>query len=707
MLKAAQHPRLLRFAAATFLYGLAIAACFHAVIAHPGSRVPNMFGGGWPDGVSTLRDYWAASFQHRNPFDWTHDALSGAPEGVTRVPAAVLANGGIQTAFVWGLRGPLGLVGAWNAFTLLGLLATALATYVLLERLGCSFAPSLLGGAVFALGPDAFERAVAGQPGLLQSWVFPLLTLALLRLHERGSAARAATAGLLVAVAFYLSAWQGLFASFLLLVFLLVELATLRAGRAALHTVALGALAYLVAALALIPIFVLYERDKGGIAATADFYTHAATLSAYLLPSPRNPLFHWLAGAHPPDLQEETLYVGLSTLALALAAVVLLVRRDRWLTGSERRHRAAVFAAILAPAAFLSSLSPWHKLGPLSVPTPAAAIDAVSGYWHLDTRFGLLVGFAAVILAALALSALARRPGRGFALLTPLAFLLALLELLPGSVGTYDLATAPPWVRWLEKQPPGIVATYPWQSGTGLLDDVWYQSFDHHPRFVDLHNESARDDGVRLLARDLWRPLTAQVLATEGVRYVVAQGAAATVAGPAASRYRLLARFGGVRIYAVSAPKLSLARALRANAVTLGELQGLTPPPLAYGDGFNKPEPFDGASGRWMVQDGSVTLENSEPGLDVTVSWLAFSNGRPRLLELLDGSGRVLGRRVVATEAATVSFGPFAVPVGTTALRLVALPGPALLGPSDPRQASVFLGPLTVTPIPAYTQTGG
>src|SRR5262249_52106266 len=157
--------------------------------------------------------------QHRNPLTFTHDALLGAPEGVARTPATVLANGGIQTAFVWWLRGGLGLVGAWNAYLFLGLVGTGLARFRLLDSLGCTVVASLFGGYVFAFSPYAMERVYAGHADLMQNWVFVLLLVALLRLRARQTLGSASLVGATLGVAFYLSSYQGLLGLFMTFIF--------------------------------------------------------------------------------------------------------------------------------------------------------------------------------------------------------------------------------------------------------------------------------------------------------------------------------------------------------------------------------------------------------------------------------------------------------------------------------------------------------
>jgi hypothetical protein len=123
---------------------------------------------------------------------------------------------------------------------------------------------------------------------------------------------------------------------------------------------------------------------------------------------------------------------------------------------------------------------------------------------------------------------------------------------------------------------------------------------------------------------------------------------------------------------------------------------------LHYGSGFNRPEQLQGTTSRWMIQDGKLDVRT---GLEtrVSLSAQAFSNAGPRELELLGARGRVLGSVRVQTYAGIARFGPFDIPPGTTILTLVARPGPRLLGATDLRNASVFLGPISVSsqPVPA------
>jgi hypothetical protein len=217
----------------------------------------------------------------------------------------------------------------------------------------------------------------------------------------------------------------------------------------------------------------------------------------------------------------------------------------------------------------------------------------------------------------------------------------------------------------------------------------------------------SRDQAIRLLAHDLGDPLTPGILSTEGVRYVIVHddfyldnGRTAPQLDPA--HFDLLKRFGSIRIFSVHAPKMNIAAVLRAHQSYVAVLQGLVPPTVTYGDGFNAPEQYNGSTSHWMIQDGKLEIANAAASMEVVLTGSAFSNQRPRLLELEDDTGRVLARQTVYPFEGALHLGPLQIRHGRSSLTLVAVPGPAPLGSSDSREASVFLSAIVLRPLPAY-----
>ena len=490
-----RHRKLARHVLALAMFCLAFLLWFHGVALHPGSQVSCCTS----DGTSNIRDLWLAAHLHESPWTLKHDPFNGAPEGISRTPATILAASGAQTAFMWWTRGLLGLVGASNLFAFIGIVGTSMAMFALLDWLGCAFAASLFGAYVFGFSPYELARLYFGHLGLMQNWVFVVAVIAMLHLRSGRSYGRAALAGLAIAVGFYLSAYEGLFAGLIVAAFYVVELVRMHARGERLRTIALASTTLWTSVVALAPILVFYDKERSSVSAAVghtfdDLYAFSAQMGGYFLPSPLNPLFHWVKGIHPGDLNEQSNFFGYSTLALAIVAVVLVRRRDGWLRWSDARWSTALAMILLAPAAFLLSLPPSYHVGGVPIPTPSVLLGATTTFWRVYARFGVLVGFALAVLAALALSALMRRPGRFWALLGPVALLIVYLELLPGNVGTFatGASAAPGWVSWLAAHPRGIVATYPIDRGWGptnqfTLDGFFWQTVDGDPGFVKVN----------------------------------------------------------------------------------------------------------------------------------------------------------------------------------------------------------------------------
>ena len=90
------------------------------------------------------------------------------------------------------------------------------------------------------------------------------------------------------------------------------------------------------------------------------------------------------------------------------------------------------------------------------------------------------------------------------------------------------------------------------------------------------------------------------------------------------------------------APRVGITGALEANRYLLAARQGLTPPSMSFDSGFNPPERYFQAPSRWMIDQGEIAVENTNAATEVELTGSAFSNQRPRLLELVGRDGRVL-----------------------------------------------------------------
>jgi hypothetical protein len=669
------------------------------------------------DGSSTLRDAWAAQAQGETVFTWTRDELAVAPEGTPRSRAVAVANG-LYPAAVLVLEPVLGLIGTWNVLLILGFVATAVAMFALLERLGLGPLPSLFGAYAAAFNAFAFEKALFGQAAYVHIWVFPLLIIALLRMRERQTVGAAILAGLVLVAAFYTQSYFGLLALLVFLVFVAVQLVLREeTPRSRGSVVALGATAAATAAVAFTPALVYWasERERVALAVSRsveDLTALGAGLSAYLLPSGRHPLLGG-AGAHSAQSTEgePTLFFGYSTLLLAAAAVVLLVRRHPGLVQHGTRRFTAWLAVVLVPLAFVCSLPREVTLLGVAVPMPSHVVGEVLPYWRVYARFGLLVGLGLAILAAIALNVVARTArGRVFA---GVAIAVLAFELAPGpSVPTWAADESPPYARWLAEHPGGTVAMYP-QAETPntflylMNREYARQRFHGHPLY-DLSGggwTGTRAEAIRILTRNPEDELTPGVLAAQGVRYIVLRHDGYELSGspvPPLPRdgYRLAARVPKADIYEVRAKPVDLAATLNANLRRIGLARALPQPTIQFASGFHPPE--SGANGRharWLIQGGRLVADNTGPDGLFYLSASMLANGRPRTVVVDDADGHELGRGRAAPFAQPVTVGPIRLPAGRSTIVVRAIPGPESLGAGDSRYATILVSDLELVPL--------
>jgi hypothetical protein len=693
----------LRYVGAFVIYLLAAGIWYHALLLHPNSHLPCCIS----DGTGTVRDFVIASAEHRNALDFTHDAFNGAPEGSVRAPAAIIANAGLQTFFVSALRGPLGLVASWNLFALIGLVGSAMAVFWLLQRLGCTTLASLFGGYVVGFCPDAIARVAAGHLGFIQNWVFVLVVLAAIALRSRRTYSSAALVGLTVALGFYISAYQGLLAALIAIVFLLVELPRLPSRPDRSRSLALLSFMLISVVVALLPLAAFYERHRSAVQDAAghggaDLLYFGARAGAYLLPSPNNPLFHWVRGIHPAGV-EQVLFIGFVTMALAVLAYILLFKRDNWLRRSGERWWAAISFAVLIPVAVIASLPPAYHVGSSSFfPTPSILLAGLTTYWRVYSRFGMVADFAVAILASLALSALAERRGWPGRIIPPVALVVVVLELLPGNIAAFSTTAQPGWVAWLSNAPHGTVATYPLDSQPVTLEQYYYQALDRDPGFAianqNLDALQSRTQAIRYLALDLGSPLTAGVLSAEKVRYVVVHDdvfRANHEKPPTLDRrfYTLRARFGETRIYAVHARPVNLDRALAAHEVFIARQQGLKPPSVQLQSGFGPPQHAASTNGRRLDGRAVIAVHNSGDAMQVRLSGRTVNRGKAVVLRLLNHKGMTIARVTVPAGAATMRSVPL--PLSGQSHTTLTIVRPS--GSGD-----LYLSGLKLDPVPIY-----
>ncbi len=274
------------------------------------------------------------------------------------------------------------------------------------------------------------------------------------------------------------------------------------------------------------------------------------------------------------------------------------------------------------------------------------------------------------------------------------------------------MSRTPAHDAFLAGQPRGIVAFYPphAENTAGNLyvrEELFWQTRHGQPLFFTESARKNRGWAIRELVDRLDEPNVPQLLAAEGVRYVVVNDAVYRAKGeePPGVPQPLLAQFGDTRVFEIVAEPGDLEAALHDQAGRVASAMGIPAPSVRIpGDGFHAPEPFEGREWRWLAQGGVVEVDVTEPGVEFELSGLAFSVNRDRRVALLDEDGRRLGQAQVGTAKDELRIGPFRLPRGRNRLRLAVTPGPEQLGANDPRGGSIFLSPVEVRPLVDYSR---
>lgn len=370
------------------------------------------------------------------------------------------------------LAGPVVSYNLWFllAFPLAGLSGWLLTAHVTGDRRA-----AWIGGLIFAFFP---HKTMQATNHFLQAMVFlfPLYTIALLRLLRRPSLHQAWVAGLTLAPALLVNLVHiGFFLLPLSALLLVAHLWRERAwwrGAGPRWLLAMVVFAFLVASPILVPFL------ASSLTGRLDHYQQPGTVSlsadllAYLTPAPTHPLLQqpafqtWSAFLRRGNPEENVAYLGLTVLALAGL-------------GAWRSRRAATPWLLVAGVMLVLALGPFLKVGGTIVGAgsgpeidgvqsrlllPYAALMRLPFYeWgRIPNRQVMLAMLALAVLVGLGVASLRAHPRRARAIvaLATLLFLLESLVAWPYPTGSAALAAEPVW-NDLRHEARGAVLSLP------------------------------------------------------------------------------------------------------------------------------------------------------------------------------------------------------------------------------------------------------
>jgi hypothetical protein len=427
---------------------------------------------------------------------------------------------------------------AYNFFIFFAFPLTAIATYILVDKLLHNKIAAFVAGLVFGFCPAVVMQAAGGHAAFAFNVFIPLFLLALFYNRAQhtllSSFYVAACFALILSNALYF----GYFATYIAIFFLVFDMLNSEGGEK-------GAVfrSYLCCAVIAIILILPFEYQAiyqqlswsdgtltkaGHIRNFSELVIFSSRPWEFLIPSIDHPILgrsiydFTLTHLHGSNIPEQTLYLGVVPIGLLLTGIILIVCRK-----FDVNHRTFfLFFAFGALWMYFLSLPPLFSIGSVNVPTVSYFAYYVAPMFRVYARFGILVNFFVACAASVVLTHLYQSMKRARYYMM-LAVLLPMLTFEYWSVPPdYALAVdQPPEVyKWLAKEPKDIiVAEYPMTSSdeSAFYTYLFWQRI-HRKKLVN----GASPDNARAWAffekvKDLSNPETPTLLQTVGVKYVI------------------------------------------------------------------------------------------------------------------------------------------------------------------------------------------
>jgi len=582
-----------------------------------------------------------------------------------------------------------GAAAAYSIVTLVGYVLSGLAMFLLVRRITRNVWASLIVGWAFAFYPFA-ELNGQGHNAHVFGCVFVFMVYRGLVAHEKPTIRNGVYLGLATILAMAFNPYFILFGAVLLAVIAVWEAGYgLIAGRDWQRVKVMAVAAVIGAGYAAVLAAVTLGSAGGSGSSplrehsSTELTVYSARVAEYVVPPSGNVVVgghtqSYLAShLHGSNASENTLYLGVTLLLLALAALVLGFRRR----GEKRQwYLLGLFLAI-GVVAFVFSAPPKVNIGPLTLPTPSDFISQVTSTWRAYSRFVIVVMLATCLLAGMGLAYLSERLGRiGGLVLLAAATVLVPLDLIneqhPKAVSTLS---DQPVYQYLESQPKGILAQYPlYPNGYGDYGELLFQGFHNDP-ILNGYGGTAQEPRDLSLA-NLAAPATVPSLATLGVKYILVTDVpvappVVTPGTPPARDVQLLGRgkYGGSTgtVYKITAKPA----ALSSGGGNFGPTEG-TPPDL----------------GQWLMgPTGTIDVRAACQSCAGVVRFSLATLIHARTVTVRNAAGRVVWRKKIAPGIQVKAAVPVQVTGGAGRLTVTADPGIEQVPGPDPRSVSVMM----------------
>jgi O-antigen/teichoic acid export membrane protein len=465
-----------------------VCVLFWPLVAHFGSSVV----GRGSDSSGTVYSFWRWNEEGGyHLFGQTHHTLTGAPFGWD-------GDNGLNIQWLlpyypgYLATKVIGEVAAHNLILLAGYVLSGASMYLLVRYLGCARLVAAWAGMVYIVFPWHLERTP--HASLVHLEFLPLLLLAMVAAARKPTLLRFVLVGGATLACWLTSGYFGAMAVVAVVVFALGAALVSAVSQPA--RLLVGSTASAVSA----TLFVAFLSAISGVGRGSGLQRVADDLEVYgfrplefILPASDNFLFgrwlepFWDDRQHRSNIPETSNYLGLFTLALVVAWIVIAWRRRAHL-GPHLRIATAGLLPVAVAAIVLGFPSPVSVFGH-EVWMPSRLLWEVVPPFRVPSRWIVMVMAALVPMAAFTLQAgwerlePAARRWRGIAVapvaLVAVALLVSVLELGVRPANNRIEANDPPAeYTALARTPVGVLAEYPLVQN---IDDLFWQRFHHRP----------------------------------------------------------------------------------------------------------------------------------------------------------------------------------------------------------------------------------
>jgi len=526
------------------------------------------------DASGSIAVYWWWSYALHHGQSLFDNTMVGAPLGAgwAAIPFTVL-----DIAIMAPLSFLVGPTLAYNVQNLSSFPLTAAVTYVLGREIGASRLGSAFAGLALAFVPYHLEKAM-GHVTQTHLELFAGTLLLLLIWRRTRQWRYVVLAALLFGVTMWWDFYYVVILGFLVAAFFVVDLlvpdstGASWSSRVGQWLTAAGLMAVVAAAFVPLAVLAIHRPGSAGTAASSllggagdvrrplsELQIYTARWREYFLPWHANPLLPQrirdaeVANLHGSNFTEQSLFLGYSVMALALAGAIL-----------RRRTFAVPVALVVAAVGAIMATPPFMRpLGLFDLHGPSYYLNSLLPFVRVYARFAVLLMLAVSLLAGLGLTALQRQLQGKAAALLAIPFLVLALEFnnVPPTHVTV-LFPAPAAYTWLASQPPGILIEYPLAAGDPARQEeqthqyMAYQQVHLHPIF----NGAVSTTAAGLLTPKLepfYSNSTVDEFRALGIRYVFVHESVYLRDGYQVPKYppyglRYLTTMGDIDVYTVT-----------------------------------------------------------------------------------------------------------------------------------------------------------